>query len=78
MGVIIILVLIISLVISLVMATNFELAAELKGYDKSKNMHIFALCFFCGIPAYLYVIALPDLNARPKATTNVLQKTTKD
>ena len=43
-------------------AKKFEQIAFMKGYGRES--HPFVMCFWLGIVGYLYVIALPDLNAR--------------
>lgn len=47
------------LIIDVVMASKMSKAALMKGHNS-----VFALCFFLGPAAYLYVIALPDLELR--------------
>ena len=62
MGILIYLLIIVAAVlIQYFVAKKFEAIAFLKGYDES--IHSFAMCFWLGFIGYLYVIALPDLNA---------------
>lgn len=60
----IVVVLIVLLVINLIGAGKMSDVAYAKGYDDS--IHAFAMCFWLGIIGYLYVIALPDIEARRK------------
>lgn len=60
----IVVVLIVLLVINFIGASYMKDAAYAKGYDDSA--HAFATCFWLGIIGYLYVIALPDIEARRK------------
>lgn len=43
------------------LASNASDMAEKKGYEKRKWFH---MCFWLGLPAYLIVIAMPDLKIR--------------
>lgn len=45
------------LIIHLIAANFMQVAAEEKGYEDS---HAMAICFWLGLPGYLYIIALPD------------------
>lgn len=60
----IVVILIVLLVINLIGAGKMSDVAYAKGYDDS--IHAFAMCFWLGIIGYLYVIALPDIEARRK------------
>ena len=59
---VIFLMLVVYLVISNIIASYMKQVAYLKGYDD--NAHVFAICFWLGLPGWLYVVALPDLVAR--------------
>ena len=50
------------LAVNFFVASKFHEISIQKGYDDS--VHSLVMCFFLGIIGYLYVIALPDLNAR--------------
>ena len=59
------LILVVIILIQYMVAKKFEISAFQKGYDEEINS--FSMCFFLGIVGYLYVIALPDLNANKTA-----------
>ena len=44
-----------------IIAIHMNKVAKMKGHEKC---HAFALCFFLGIPGYIYVVALPDMVQR--------------
>ena len=48
----------VAIYINYLVAKKFEAIAFQKGYDVS--VHTFAMCFWLGLPGYLYVIALPN------------------
>lgn len=50
---------IIILVINAVGAMLMKISTTMKGYGD--NLHAWAICFWLGIPGYLYIISLPDL-----------------
>lgn len=54
--------LVLAIVIHCIIASKFKKISVSKGYTE-KN-HIFAFCFFFGIAAYIYVLALPDLTVK--------------
>lgn len=54
-------VLIVFILIRYLLAREFQLAAEYKGYETKKYKWI---CFFFGIVGYLLVIALPDIQVK--------------
>ena len=60
----IVVVLIVLLVINFIGASKMRDVAFEKGYDDS--VHAFAMCFWLGIIGYMFVIALPDIEARKK------------
>lgn len=63
------LVLVVYLIIDGIVASYMKQVAYLKGYDD--NAHTFAICFWLGLPGWLYVVALPDLVARKNQETIV-------
>ena len=44
-----------------IIAIHMNKVAKMKGHEKC---HAFALCFFLGIPGYIYVVARPDMVQR--------------
>ncbi len=46
------------LTLNILCACLMEQSAATKGYEKES--HIWAICFWCGLFGYLYVISLPD------------------
>ena len=48
----------IAILINVIISKHMEKAAMLKGHYK---VHAFAMCFWLGLPGYLYVAALPDV-----------------
>ncbi len=54
-------ILLIAFILRLLIAGKFNSIAIMKGHDSH-----FGWCFWLGVIGYLMVIALPDLNARPK------------
>lgn len=49
-----------------IISVQMKKIAVMKGHEKS---HAFALCFWLGIPGYIYVVALPDLVQRKQLET---------
>ena len=49
-----------------IISVHMKKIAIMKGHEKA---HAFALCFWLGIPGYIYVVALPDLVQRKQLET---------
>lgn len=62
----------IAILINFIISKHMEKAAALKGHHK---VHAFAMCFWLGLPGYLYVVALPDVNqqAQLESIVNMMQ-----
>jgi len=56
------LILVVALILDGIIAGHMRDSARLKGYDE--NYHIFAICFWLGLPGGIYVASLPDLLTR--------------
>lgn len=46
------------LTVRIILSKKFEKTAKMKGHIK---VHAFAICFWLGLPGYIYVACLPDL-----------------
>lgn len=53
---------VVALGVNALISARFADIAEIKGHDEN----YFWWCFLLGVPGYLMVVALPDLEARPR------------
>lgn len=60
MGGVVIFIFLVIIVINVLIAFYMDEVAKLKGYENA----VFWRCFWLGLPGWLYVVALPDLNLR--------------
>ena len=53
------------IVVKVLIAKKFAKTAKMKGH---KKVHAFAMCFWLGLPGYIYVTCLPDLKTEQLKT----------